>query len=141
MGAGALGYSLWAAYEGIAATRWPRVQGRITTAKVEEVIGGHGPDWEPKVTYSYQVAGTTHTGSRIAFSDNSTPSQSSAEKKLGRYPVGTPVTVRYDRSDPQRSVLEPGMRLVNVLFAGVSALLLLAGLSNLGLFYSNRGLP
>ncbi len=90
MGAGALGYSLWAAYEGIAATRWLRVQGRITTAKVEEVIGGHGPNWEPKVTYSYQVAGTTHTGSRIAFSDNSTPSPSSAEKKLGRYPVGTP---------------------------------------------------
>ena len=100
MGAGALGYSLWAAYEGIAATRWLRVQGRITTAKVEEVIGGHGPNWEPKVTYSYQVAGTTHTGSRIAFSDNSTASQSSAEKKLGRYPVGTPVTVRYDRSTP-----------------------------------------
>ncbi len=121
MGAGAIGYSLWAAYEGIAATRWPRVQGRITTATVEEVIGGRGPNWEPKVTYSYQVAGTTHTGSRIAFSDNSTPSQSSAEKKLGRYPVGTPVT-------------EPGIRLVNVLFAGVSALLLLAGLSNLGLF-------
>ena len=109
LGTGGLAYCLWDGLEGITATRWPSVQGRITTAKMQE-NPGRWRSWEPKVTYTYEVAGTTYTGSRVWFADGSTYFYSRALAALDRYALGRFVTVRYHPVDPSRSVLEPGIR-------------------------------
>jgi len=135
IGTGLVGYWVWSVFESIEATRWPRAQGRIIRTDVEEVPARFTPDWAPKVTYSYEVDGTTHTGTRISFYDyDNATSRSKAEAQLNRFPVGSSVTVRYHPANPSRSVLELGFRLGPLVVVAVAVALILFGLSSLGLF-------
>ena len=132
-GAAGLIYYLLIALVGIAAYRWPRASGRITMARVEREFGHRLPNWVPKVTYSYEVSGTPHNGSRISFWNKSRVFQSRAQAIVDRYPVGGSVTVRYDPADPSLAVLQPGLGLELLSAALFFALLLLAGLDSFGL--------
>ena len=135
LGVGALAYSGWIVAEGVAAARWPTVPGRITEARVERVLGDKwgGHRWEPRVAYSYQVNDQSYTGSRLSFSDESTY-KDWAIAKTGRYVVGTSVAVRYNPTDPARSVLEPGFRWGSLTVGVVGLLFLAAALATLGLW-------
>ena len=135
-GTGLVGYWLWSVFESIEATRWPKVQGHVIATNVEEVPARFTPDWAPKVTYSYEVNGTTRTGTRISFYDydNSFPSRSKAEAQLSRFPVGSSVIVHYHPTDPSRSVLELRFHLGPLLVVAVAVAMVLFGLSSLGLF-------
>ena len=132
LGAAGLVYSLWMAFESVAATRWPSAPGHILTAKRERT-GNRWIRYSPRVTYSYEVMGTTYTGSRISFGGDSTSFEDVAEDEVKRYSSGRAITVRYHPSKPARSVLEAGWPLSPILWTGFFALVLVGSLSSLGL--------
>jgi hypothetical protein len=91
--------------------RWPRTTGTIIASEVErsrDVEGG--VSYRAHVTYRYVVDGRELEASRIRFGDRLEVSWSApAAGTVGRYPVGTAVSVRYNPHDPKDAVLEPGI--------------------------------
>jgi hypothetical protein len=72
------------------------------------------------VSYDYQLAGKTMTGSRIGVGGTTTTSQGAAARIAGQYVTGTKVDIFYDPADPAYAVLVrgPNLRIVTVLAAG-----------------------
>lgn len=91
---------------------WPSVVGEIVSSTVvQQTItvrktGREFVTYEPKVKYTYSVAGVAHRGSRIAFRDTGnreTPER--AQRLSARYSPGTTVAVYYNPAEPTSSVL------------------------------------
>ena len=118
---------------------WPVTTGSITRADLQEHIsydddtGGTTRSYEPRITYTYNVAGQPLTSTKIGFGANSFD-YNHAQEILNRYPVGTPVTVHYDPNDPGKAVLETkpaGSKLfliIGGLFVGIAVAAFLAAL-------------
>lgn len=90
---------------------WPTARGRVLAAEVRSYRSGDG--WSsrshyPAVRYEYEVEGRRYTGDRIYFDQTSRAHAGPATRTVGRYPVGSEVTVYYDPTDPARALLEPG---------------------------------
>jgi Protein of unknown function (DUF3592) len=104
-------FDMWSAR---ASTRWRVTQGRVTDTKIEEQeytrrawIGYEAyHEYLPKVTYTYEAAGSTYTNDLTAFSIGESESRAEAERVLRPYTKGAPVRVRYDPDDPATSVLQ-----------------------------------
>ena len=127
-GGGGLAYCIWSAAEGVLAAKWPTVSGLVTSTRVDKHYTRFGPRYEPIVSYTYQVMGASHSGSRLSFWGDESMSTEGAQKKLDDYPPGATITVRYDPRKPNRSVLEHGLRLGPILSACIMASLFTAGI-------------
>jgi hypothetical protein len=62
-------------------------------------------NYEPQVSYQYQVKDQTYNGDRLGFGKASY-GKGKADKKIALYPQGAQVTVHYDPADPSKAVLE-----------------------------------
>jgi hypothetical protein len=93
---------------GAASVDWPTVDGRITDSRLDSTRSDNTTTYHPTVSYTYEVGGTRHQGSRITAISGYT-SRGKADAVLARYGVGTAVKVSYDPEDPNSSVLEPGV--------------------------------
>ena len=122
-GGSGLTYYTWSVFEGWAANRWPVISGVVTSAKLEVKPSRIGHYYEPHVSYSYAIAGTTYKGELRRFGETEYSFRSSAESRLARYTVGKPVQVHYHPKDHELSVLELGLSpwtyLYVVGFAGI----------------------
>ena len=78
------------------ASSWPGAEGEIVRSS--ETSDG------VEVEYTFEVQGRTHRGSRISYTLTRGPGFTRGARS--RYPAGSRVTVRYDPTDPTRSVLE-----------------------------------
>jgi hypothetical protein len=91
------------------ARTWPSVQGQIEESRIEmRRTGGRRPhnEYDPIVSYAYDVAGQTYRNDDIAVAGAlSSSSRSSVEDTLRDYPVGAKVQVFYSPADPSRSAL------------------------------------
>jgi len=104
-------FDMWSAR---ASTRWRVTQGRVTDTRIEEAEHtrrawiGYETYYEylPKVTYTYEAAGSTYTNDLTAFGLSESESRAEAERTVRSYPKGKPVNVRYDPDDPGTSVLQ-----------------------------------
>lgn len=90
---------------------WPTVggiivQSQITSSSSTDSDGYTTNTYSPNVVYEYSVIGQAYQGKRISFDTLSSGSQKNAERIVGRYQVGAPVTVSYDPQKPQEAVLE-----------------------------------
>jgi len=110
-------FLIWGAYKKVrlsrASTAWPSVHGIVTASERTKLA------WrtQPRVTYSYEVAGKAYSSSKVTFADAVPASET--EPTLSRFPVQAPVTVHYQPEDPGVAVLEPGPnRYVNKNFRG-----------------------
>lgn len=63
----------------------------------------------PKVEYEYNVNAHRFTGHQIDFAPETAIAESSAERVLQGYPIGSRTSVYYDPDDPATSVLQPGL--------------------------------
>jgi len=93
-----------------AATEWQTVQGVVQDSELSirharSSRGTSSTQYQPKVTYQYQVNGQSISNDSIAFGDGNMP-RKKAEEKLAEYPKGAMVMVHYDPNDPAKSVLE-----------------------------------
>jgi|SRR5579862_762210 len=82
---------------------WPSADAFVEFANVKDVQGGRRPSgYALDLSYSYQVEGTRYGGVHREEFD----SEAQAKRSL-RFFKDLPVSVRYDRRDPSRSVLDP----------------------------------
>ena len=93
---------------------WPTVSGTVISSEISKREGSDdGQKFNycmPVVTYSYKVASTEYRGNtiKIGLEKNSYPSEKVAAGYIERYPVGSPIQVRYDPTKPDFSLLEIG---------------------------------
>jgi hypothetical protein len=99
-------FAVWKAWQNVqmakASTAWPTTTGKITSAEVAKVMFRR----QPRITYSYSVNGTPFSFQRISFAGGYRPKET--DEILGRYPVGSDVTVSYAPDKPAEATLETG---------------------------------
>ena len=104
-------FDLWSAR---ASTRWLVAEGRVTSSTVEQqehtrrAWVGYETYYEylPKIAYTYEAGGSSHTNDLTAFGLSAFETRPEAEQMLRAYPIGAPVRVHYDPEDPGTSVLQ-----------------------------------
>jgi hypothetical protein len=121
-------YSVWSVFEAWAAKRWPVTIGVVTATNMRVSPSRFGNYYDPFISYSYTVAGINYSGKRRRFGDTDYSFKVSAEARLARYDVGSPVEVHYHPVDPNRSVLELGLNLSTYFGLVVFGALFAAGL-------------
>jgi hypothetical protein len=90
-------------------TEWPSVPGEILASYVED-DGNETPRYRATIIYRYVVAGGEYVGELVYFGARmSLPWSEWADRLVSRYQPGQTVPIRYDQSDPTRSVIEPGI--------------------------------
>ena len=108
-------------------TRWPTTPGRICTSKLERVrtsdasAVGRADSYRPLLEYRNHVSGKEYTGRGRKYTESGT--RSWAQKVLAVYPVDKAIQVSYHPDSPARSVLEPGIGVLSVVFLSVGTLL------------------
>lgn len=128
------------------APSWGSVRGDVTSASVETVettrrgFGSRGRSYrdiqyEPEISYRYQVDGQVYHGDGIGDGgDYRYETRDGALAALAPYTRG-PLTVYYDRSNPERSALDTAMwSRLGLYVAGFGLLLTLVGLALRGIW-------
>ena len=109
MGVGIVGWGGWTLIKSIRTNDWPVTEGVIQSARQKEHSDNDGSStYSAEVTYTYQIAGISYTGDKIAIGQMSS-SAAYAQSVLSRYPVGQKVSVHYSPTDPAQAVLETGI--------------------------------
>lgn len=124
----AAGIGIWTLAKSLRSEHWPVTDGIIQSAEMISHSGEHGSmTYSAEVTYSYQVAGTSYTGDKVAISQMSSSSEY-ARGILNRYPVGKQVSVHYAPGAPSDAVLETGIHGGTWICLGVGTAFTLFGL-------------
>lgn len=126
-------YAVPTLWYGWRALRWPAAAGRILTADVRHRRGRRG-GYLPEVAYEYVVGDQTATGSRLTFGGRTLLSERGARTALRGAEPGVEVTVYYDPRQPHRSVLLPGVTVMDVGWLIVGLIVLAAGVFRWGPF-------
>jgi hypothetical protein len=101
------------------AKKWPTTIGTITSS----VVGG-AVKYYPSINYTYTIDGIAYTSNRISTMNFNTKKRSVAEEFLKKYPGGSEVKVYYNKEDPAKSLLEPGINTGNILLVAFGVILL-----------------
>lgn len=109
IGIGILGYGFHALNQAQQAAHWPTVEGRITASDFEIDSDSDGTTYRTRVAYDYNAMGRVMTGKTIAFGYAGSSSEKFHRDVYNALPVNTQVAVRYDPSNPERSVLSFGV--------------------------------
>ena len=129
-------YMFWKSWS---SRSWPVVEGRVTASSIESKRGNkhnHKPSktqYVPRVSYTYDVNGTTYTSSRIRTVTTTSNVRALAEGDLAAYPKGGLVKVHYNPTDPSQALLDTSISWACfAMFGGGLALFFLAraGLKN-----------
>lgn len=108
-----VGMGLLTLWKGIQMSAWPSVEGVVTACRLQErreqvAYSDRSTrtmvSFEPMVDYYYSVDGQNYAGQRISPIEKRFARQL-AQKMLDRYPVGTPIHVRYNPQNPAEAFL------------------------------------
>ncbi len=89
---------------------WPTAEATIDSSSIKKSRQGRRIKHDyftPQVSYSFQVDGTAHNGTRIAWEVPGSRERSEVEAYLGQFANGTTHTVHFDPDDPSNCVLNP----------------------------------
>lgn len=104
------GYIAYTLKKQIDATNYNETKGVITSSEVSQHTDSDGDAmYAASLKYTYQVNGQAYTGDRYSYGAMSTSSRSYAAGIVAAHPVGAPVVVYYDQSDPEESTLRQGV--------------------------------
>lgn len=96
---------------------WPKAPGVIVSSRYAASTGttrdanGYDVEWTsyaPSVTFQYEVAGTTYTGTKVTRASEGTSDGAKVKRIIERYPAGAKVQVLVDPKDPATAYLEVG---------------------------------
>ncbi|MDO8554612.1 MAG: DUF3592 domain-containing protein [Candidatus Micrarchaeota archaeon] len=105
-----------------AQNNWTTVSGTITQSDVRTVPGKHGPQFSPRIHYTYIINGKTYGGD--CCSSHTSQDKSDIQKVVDRNSINTTVNVLIDPNDPTQSKLKEE----TTPFASLNILALVAGL-------------
>ncbi|MBN1273296.1 MAG: DUF3592 domain-containing protein [Candidatus Aminicenantes bacterium] len=123
-------------FQGIQSLFWPRIQGTIKKAVIEQNKDKSPSQYMAKVFYEYEVRGALYHSHRISFKD-SFSSKVEAQKIANRYPLGSKVKVHYHPRKPQFSVLHAGISIEDIGMFVVGGGLLYFGIESLKAFIAS----
>lgn len=115
IGAGALIYGMQERQRAKESVTWPTATGIILESAVtHEIREPNNPkktqeSYFAKVRYNYTVDEKQYTGTRIAFGDHRSDTDTLAQEIVARYPMGKEIKVYYAPDEPQSALLEPGV--------------------------------
>jgi hypothetical protein len=121
-----------------ASSSWLSTEGKIISSRVGSKTNTNyaagrtinsAANYSADISYEYTVGGMKYSSKRISFGDYGNSDYSRAEEIINRYPEGKKIQVFYKLSDPNNSVLEPGIPLSIYVFIGAGVLLLIFGSS------------
>jgi len=126
--------------ESTKASEWPTTEGEMNACELKKLDAEEGYSWKVIARYSYRISGHSYSGQRIAFgySDSSNyATHSTLYKKLSG---ARTVTVRYNPSNPNESVLSYGLNHSSIftLVFGIIWLLFMTGFTLPFFFYRKR---
>lgn len=117
-----------------ASSSWPAAQGKIERSIVKASYSSAGSrtfrseTYKAEVDYRYTVGAVSFVGHRVAFGDYGSSDPGHAEAVVNRYPAGSNIRVHHDPSDPEESVLDPGIKFHTWFAPAAGLAFLLAGL-------------
>jgi len=140
VGAAQIAASVSDSVEATKSIHWPTTDGLVLSSTVNVTKSRGGFAYTPKVIYSYTVGIHSYTGDRIwtqEFADLSERARATSAK----FPVGASVTIHYDPSAPESSLLEPGMSIFSYFWFGLAFIGSILGAASLylGLRTTPRG--
>lgn len=106
------------------AQKWPRHAGEVLRSTFKRAMGRLGPQYSVHVDYSYSI-GTPRVGACILPSFMGTLREPYARKLAQHFHEGARITVYVDPTNPQRSVLLPGVERREWFLLGMMALVTL----------------
>jgi hypothetical protein len=102
------------------AQRFPTSPGQVLESRIES-FGRKQVRCRPRITFTYEIAGTAYRGNCYAYRDEEWSSDfEKVAQIIRRFPVGAVVTVYYNPHNPADSLLNPGLTggdLFGVIFA------------------------
>ena len=87
---------------------WVNASAKVVASNVNEFAGKNGRTYRPMIVFSYSVGSVRYMSSRLAFHPLVSSNRNDAARIVAKYPVASTVSVRYDPTDPEQAVLEPG---------------------------------
>jgi hypothetical protein len=129
----ASGFGAWAAAQGAATLRWPRVAAKIVDAKLalhqSASRDAERPDQRRTfaVHYQYSVDGQDYFGAGIEPYDLGMQNSAGAVKMRERFPVGATVRVAYNPNNPADAYLMPGPSSFSLILLGIGVAFALMG--------------
>jgi Protein of unknown function (DUF3592) len=121
----------WAAVQGAATLRWPRVTAKIVdaTLTLHERETRDRPDQRHTfaVHYQYAVGGRDYVGGAIEPYDLGMQNSAGAVKMRDRFPVGSAVQVAYNPNNPAEAYLMPGPSSFSLILLGLGVAFALVG--------------
>jgi len=84
-------------------------QGKIVTSRKYFSQTSSGSGYDSVVKYSYTVGGKEYSGHTVSFRTAPT-----LPRDIAQFPLGTPVTVYYDPSNPAKACLQKGQTGENI---------------------------
>lgn len=85
---------------------WAATTGAIVRSERLTEFDHEGNSYKVELQYAYRVGQQDYAGTRITLDDQATGESADADEDLKRFPVGRHVTVYYDPTSPDLSVLE-----------------------------------
>lgn len=82
---------------------WPSTRGVIRSSRIE--ITAYGL-YKPTIEYTFTLGDRQIAGKRRKLFEQATNNRVWADTVVGRYPIGSSVTVYYDPNDPRRCVVD-----------------------------------
>ena len=109
MGCLMIAFAISGLYQAKLRLSWPTVPGRMERSQVVRSQNARsGYKFFPDISYTYYLRGHTYMGDRLSMDKPGEDRQEVLEQRLARYPASATVTVHYDPSSPELSVLEVG---------------------------------
>ena len=94
-------------YRSIGAKRWVAVEAEIQSS--EAVEHGNfltGTAWLPRISYAYEIEGTSHTGDRFSFNNPASGlTESEALRLAAAFSKGQKIEIHVDPDDPTQSTM------------------------------------
>ena len=119
------GKGIWNVAMGYVSRNWQPATGKIVSSNVGtnpdprksrsgEIISEGQFNYNVEVEYEYYAVGANRKGSRVLFAETSSKNLRQIQSIVQRYQTGKTITVYFDPSKPERSVLEPGIKPSNL---------------------------
>ena len=94
-------------YRAIGVSRWVPVEAEILGSKaIEHGNFLTGTGWLPRISYGYEIDGTSHTGDRFSFNNPATGlTESEALRLASVFSKGQTIEIHVDPDDPTQSTV------------------------------------
>jgi hypothetical protein len=107
---------------------WKELKGEILSSEIEtlNITNENNKTYRAAISYKYSISGKQYISSRVFFGDRIHSSfKGKSLKLINKYPVGSIVSVYYDPSNLEESVLEKGVTqsILILLIIGISVIL------------------